>query len=176
METEVIFLSSKTEINVNDSILLSTKKLLGIEPDVTAFDDALILNINTALSILHQLGVGPDGGLNISGEGSTWEELTGGDNRLSMVRTYVHMKVRMMFDPPASSAVMESMENNLKEIEWRILAVLDYGTEGRSPTDECVDEVARAAIREHENNSDIHHTEEDIGKMISDIKVIHGTL
>lgn len=128
--------------DIKSSILLSTKKLLGIEPEMTAFDEALILHINTALSMLYQLGVGPEGGMSISGEGETWDELTGGDNRLSMVKTYVQAKVRLMFDPPASSAVLESMNKLLAETEWRILAVLDYGTGSGGDGSKVIDEAA----------------------------------
>lgn len=162
--------------NVKDSILLSTKKLLGIEPEMTAFDDALILHINTALSVLHQLGVGPEGGICITDGSTTWDELTGGDSRLSMVRTYVQMKVRMMFDPPTSSAVMDSMDKLLKETEWRILAVTDYGTGGSGAGGECVDEVARAEIRAHENDRSIHKNDRDIDNAIGEIKVIRCKL
>lgn len=159
----------------NESILTSVKKVLGIEPEVEAFDDALVMHINTALSVLHQLGVGPKGGLYITDKNTSWNELIGGDNRLSMVKTYIQIKVRLIFDPPSSSSVLDAMERSLKETEWRILAVTDYGM-GEETSQECVDEIARAEIAEHKNDTDIHHTVGDIEKMITDVTTIHATL
>lgn len=109
----------------NDGILVSVKKMLGIEPDVNVFDDTLLAHINTVISVLGQLGVGPEGGLYV-GDKSTWADLIGEDNRLLMAKTYVQTKVRMLFDPPSSSAAMDAADRFLKEMEWRILAVTDY--------------------------------------------------
>lgn len=164
-----------TEVYMADSILDTTKRQLGIEPDVDAFDDALLVDINTALSMLYQLGVGPEGGLYVSDRNVTWDELFDGDNRLSMVKNYVSIKVRELFDPPASSSVSEAMNRVLKEIEWRILAVTDYGPGGGGGT-EVVDEVARAAIRDHANDDSIHQTREDIDARIDNINVIQSKL
>lgn len=113
----------------HESILVSVKKMLGIDPDTDAFDDALLAHINTAISVLGQLGVGPEGGLCVSGKSTSWVDLIGEDNRLSMVKTYVQTKVRILFDPPSSSSAMDAMERFLKEAEWRILAVTDFDTD-----------------------------------------------
>lgn len=115
----------------DDNILVSIKKMLGIEPDVNAFDDTLLAQINTVISVLGQLGVGPESGLYV-GDESTWADLIGEDNRLLMVKTYVQTKVRMLFDPPSSSAAMDAADRFLKETEWRILAVTDYSAGGKS--------------------------------------------
>lgn len=118
------------QANTSDSILQSTKKLLGIEPELTAFDDAIIIHINTALSILSQFGVGTESGMSVTDEKTTWSELIGESASLSLVKTYVQMKVKLMFDPPASSAAIDSINNLLSELEWRIIAVTDYGSGG----------------------------------------------
>lgn len=160
---------------MDDSILISIKKTLGIDADADAFDEALMMHINTALSVLQQLGVGSDGGLCVTDNETTWNELLKGDNRLAMVKTYVQMKVRVLFDPPSSSSVLDAMERNMKETEWRILAVTDYGI-GSSADGQCVDEVARAEIREHKSDNSIHKTDADIDNAIGEIKRIHCKL
>lgn len=106
-----------------DSILISIKKLLGITEDCDSFDGDLILHINTVLAALNQLGVG--NGFFITGEKETWTELLGDDSRLNLVKSYVHLRVKTLFDPPLSSSVSEAIERNIKELEWRILVVTD---------------------------------------------------
>lgn len=110
---------------MNDSILTSIKKLLGITEDCTDFDVDIIMHINTVLAGLNQLNVGAKDGFAISDSSTTWEDFMGGDKRLNLVKSYVHQKVRLMFDPPLSSAVMEAINNSVKELEWRILLVAD---------------------------------------------------
>ena len=102
-----------------ESILISIKKLLGIMPDYTNFDDDIIIHINTAFAMLNQLGVGPKGGFMIVDENSEWKEYTT-KNNLNMVKTYIYLKVRLLFDPPTSTALIESINRTLSEIEWRI--------------------------------------------------------
>lgn len=106
-----------------DSILTSIKKLLGITEDCNSFDGDLILHINTVLAALNQLGVG--NGFSITGDKETWTELLGNDSRLNLVKSYVHLRVKSLFDPPLSSSVSDSIERNIKELEWRILVVAD---------------------------------------------------
>ena len=106
-----------------DSILISIKKLLGITEDCDSFDGDLILHINTVLAARNQLGVG--NGFFITGEKETWTELLGDDSRLNLVKSYVHLRVKTLFDPPLSSSVAEAIDRNIKELEWRILAVTD---------------------------------------------------
>lgn len=131
-----------------ESILGTVKKALGIEQDVDAFDEVLVMHINTALSVLAQLGAGPEDGLYITGNDVTWKQLIGENSLLSLVKTYVCQKVRLIFDPPLTSSVLDAMERSLKEMEWRILAVTDISADSGDVA-ECVDREARAEIAEH---------------------------
>lgn len=110
---------------VTESILDSTKAALGIVPTYDAFDNQLIMYINTAFSTLHQLGVGPDEGFFIEDNTATWTDFLNGKRLLNMVITYVHMSVRLMFDPPANSFVTTAMKEQMKELEWRINVQVD---------------------------------------------------
>lgn len=103
-----------------DSILTSIKKLLGIAEDYEHFDQDLIIHINSVLSVLTQLGVGPSEGFSIEDENATWNDFIPEDKRLSSIRSYVYMKVKLLFDPPLSSSVMESMNRMVSEFEWRL--------------------------------------------------------
>ena len=104
--------------------------------------------VGTALSVLAQLGAGPEDGLYITGNDVTWKQLIGENSLLSLVKTYVCQKVRLIFDPPLTSSVLDAMERSLKEMEWRILAVTDISADSGDVT-ECVDREARAEIAEH---------------------------
>lgn len=104
-----------------DSILTSIKKLLGISEDYEHFDADIIMHINSVLMILTQLGVGPEEGFSIRDKTKTWADFLGEDMALiEGVRSYVYMKVRLMFDPPTSSAAIESMTRLANEFEWRL--------------------------------------------------------
>lgn len=104
-----------------DSILTSIKKLLGIGEDYEHFDADIIMHINSVLMILTQLGVGPAEGFSIQDKTKTWTDFLGDDStQLEGVRSYVYMKVRLMFDPPTSSAAIESMTRLANEFEWRL--------------------------------------------------------
>lgn len=104
---------------VNDSILDTTKKLLGFESDYTAFDLDIITHINTVFFTLQDLGVGPSQGFSITDRDAAWDEFTGLDN-LNAVRSYIFMRVRLMFDPPTSSFHLESLNKQAQEMEWRL--------------------------------------------------------
>lgn len=114
-----------------ESILLSIKKLLGIIDAYTQFDPDLIIYINSAFSILRQLGVGPKEGFFIEDSTATWNDFIQGDPaRLRLVKAYVYMKVRLMFDPPTqSSALLDSMKRQVDEFEWRLNVEVDPGEE-----------------------------------------------
>ena len=103
-----------------DSILQSVKKILGIPESTEAFDPDIMMHINTALSTLTQLGVGPAEGFMIDDETATWESLLDGDPRLNSAKTYVYLRTRMLFDPPSTSFLIEAMDRQIKELEWRI--------------------------------------------------------
>lgn len=107
-----------------DSILTSIKKLLGIPEEQTHFDADLITYINTVFSILNQLGVGPAEGFVISDATSTWNQFLENDIHLEMVKTYMLMRVKVMFDPPSSSYVMEATNHIIEETEFRMMAVI----------------------------------------------------
>lgn len=103
-----------------DSILSSIRKLVGGEEDCDYFDTDLIIHINSVFSILHQLGVGPSGGFSITDESSVWTDFIGNSAVIESVKTYVYLKVKLIFDPPASSAVIESINRTISELEWRL--------------------------------------------------------
>lgn len=104
-----------------DSILTSIKKLIGITKDDTSFDTDIIMFINYAFFVLHQLGVGPKKAFAISDASSTWDEFTNDAEELESVKTYVYLKVKTIFDPPANSALMQSITNTMNELEWRLV-------------------------------------------------------
>lgn len=105
---------------MTDSILNGTKKILGLDPDYTAFDHDVITHINTALGTLNQLGIGPINGFMIDDDEATWDDFLAGDPRLNGVRTYVYLRVRLLFDPPNTSFAITAMQEQVKELEWRL--------------------------------------------------------
>lgn len=108
-----------------DSILTSIKQQLGIIEDYDAFDNELIIHINSVLRILNQMGVGKTG-FNISDSSSTWSDFLGEHEKdLSDVKTYVYLKVRTIWDPPTVGSHVTAMENMIKELEWRINVQID---------------------------------------------------
>jgi hypothetical protein len=105
---------------VNDSILTSTKQALGLAEDYTAFDPDVIMHINSVFSTLNQLGIGPDLGFMIEDKEALWATFLGSDPRLNNVKTYVYLRVRMLFDPPQTGFHTTAMQEQIKELEWRI--------------------------------------------------------
>lgn len=103
-----------------ESILISIKKLLGIVEEYDHFDQDIIMHTNSALSTLTQLGVGPKNGFAIKDCYATWSQFLGDDSRLEFVKTYVYMRVRLAFDPPSSSAMIDAINRQISELEWRI--------------------------------------------------------
>lgn len=112
-----------------DSILDSVKKVLGIPSEYEVFDPDIIMHINTVFFTLSQLGVGPDGGFSISSKSDTWDSYIPEGSNLEAVKSYVYLRVRILFDPPSSSYVLTSMENQIKELEWRLNVEVDRGEE-----------------------------------------------
>lgn len=109
---------------MDHSILEDIKTLIG--PDIDDdFDTDLIIHINTVLGILNQVGVGPTDGFAISGPQETWEQFTGNALLLHEVRSFVYLKVRLMFDPPSSAAAIENMQKLCDELIWRIQVKAD---------------------------------------------------
>ncbi|QDH85243.1 virion structural protein [Gordonia phage Kenosha] len=105
---------------MSESILNSTKKMLGIDADYDAFDMDVILHINGALSTLNQLGLGPEEGFMIEDETAEWGDLLEDDMRLNSVKSLIYLKVRLVFDPPSTSFVLSAMQEQIKELEWRL--------------------------------------------------------
>lgn len=119
---------------VEDSILKTTKKFLGIGADYTAYDMDITLHINSVFSILQQLGVGPDEGFSIEDDTATWDEYLTGDLALNAVKSYMYFRVRMMFDPPATSFAMDAMTKQYQEMEWRLNVVVENERNAETPT------------------------------------------
>lgn len=105
---------------MSDSILTSTKKVLGVDDAYTAFDVDILMHINTVLATLNQLGIGPDAGFMIEDKAATWADFLGTDLRLNPVKSYVYLRVRMLFDPPTTSFLINAMNEQVKELEWRL--------------------------------------------------------
>lgn len=110
-----------------DSILTSIKKLLGISEDYTQFDNDIIMHINTVFMNLTQLGVGPAEGFSIEDNSTDWTEFIDIENnaQLHAVKTYVYLKVKLLFDPPLSSSVIEATDRQIAELEWRLNAAVE---------------------------------------------------
>ena len=108
---------------MDDSILNSVKHMLGSCDDY--FDSDLITFINGVFSTLMQLGVGPKTGFSISGSDETWSSYTESKPELAMVKTYVYTKVRLRFDPPQGSSVLQLMQQDANELEWRLNVATD---------------------------------------------------
>lgn len=108
-----------------ESILTSIKLLLGITEDYDYFDAQIITHINSVFMILTQLGVGPPEGFIINDKSNTWNEFMPDGKNLELVKSYVHLKVRTLFDPPSSSVVMESTNRMINEFEWRLNAAAE---------------------------------------------------
>lgn len=109
-----------------DSILTSVKKMLGITEEYKHFDPDLIMHINSVFTILWQLGVGPAKGFSISDAEATWDDFEISEvDQLEMVKSYMYAKVRLIFDPPTSGIVMESLKRITDEFEWRMNVAVD---------------------------------------------------
>lgn len=105
---------------MTDSILNSIKKLLGFEPEYTAFDTDITIHINSAFSVLHSLGACPPDGFMITGAEETWTSFLEDTQHVFMVKSYVYLKVRLIFDPPATSFAIAAYQKQIDEFEWRL--------------------------------------------------------
>lgn len=112
-----------------ESILTSIKLLLGITEDYEHFDNQIVTHINSVLMVLTQLGVGPPEGFIVKDKSDTWNEFIPDGKNLELIKSYVHLKVKLLFDPPSSSVVMESMNRMISEFEWRINAAVESSTQ-----------------------------------------------
>ena len=107
------------------SILTSIKKMLGVAEDYTEFDEDIITHINSVFLNLTQLGVGPEEGFMIQDDTTVWEDFIDDSIRLQAVKTYMYLKVKLLFDPPLSSSVTESFTRMIAELEWRLNVAVD---------------------------------------------------
>ena len=112
----------------NNSILDSIKKLLGLSAQYTEFDADITIHINSVFSILQQLGVGPEEGFKLTDSDQTWDEFIGDNSNINDVITYVYLKVRLLFDPPTNSSILNAQKELIKELEWRLNVAVDDGT------------------------------------------------
>jgi hypothetical protein len=110
---------------MDDSILTSIKKLLGIAEEYEHFDADLIMDINSVFSILTQLGVGPVSGFVIEDKSAKWSSYTEDEIKYALVKSYIYLKVKLLFDPPLSSAVMECCRLQISEYEWRLNVMVE---------------------------------------------------
>lgn len=102
------------------SILDDVKKVLGLDSSYTPFDADVTMHINTVLAVLSDLGLGSDGGMSIADNTVTWTNLFGNDPTINYVKSYTYMRVKMMFDPPQTSFVIDAYRKQIEELEWRI--------------------------------------------------------
>lgn len=110
---------------MNESILTSVKKLLtGLTENDTAFDLDIIMHINSVFSILNQLGVG-NPGFTINDKTAVWSDFLGSDDHLELIKSYMVLKVRQLFDPPSTGPIVEAINKQLSELEWRINVAAD---------------------------------------------------
>ena len=107
------------------SILTSIKKLLGVAEDYAEFDEDIMTHINSVFLNLTQLGVGPEEGFMIKDDTAVWEDFINNSVQLQAVKTYVYLKVKLLFDPPLSSSVTESINRMIAELEWRLNVAVD---------------------------------------------------
>lgn len=108
---------------MTNSILNSTKKVLGIDASYTVFDVDVLMHINSVFSTLNQLGLGPVAGFSIEDAVPTWSDFIGADDRLSSVKSLMYLKVRLLFDPPTTSFHIAAMKEQIQELEWRLNVV-----------------------------------------------------
>ena len=108
-----------------DSILNDIKKLLGIDAEDHTFDQDVIIFINSAISKLTQLGVGPKDGFQIANESATWSDLLGDFKNLDGAKDYIYIDVRLIFDPPSNAFVVNAYKDMQNELAWRLSVVVD---------------------------------------------------
>lgn len=105
----------------NDSILISMSRLLGIDGGMDQhFNTDLVIHINTIFNTLCQLGVGPEKGYVITGIDEVWGDFLGGSIKLESVKSYIYLRLRLLFDPPTNSFLLDSIKEQINELEWRL--------------------------------------------------------
>lgn len=129
-----------------DSILDSTKKILGLAADYTPFDLDIITHINATFSVLNQLGIGPEDGFLIEDNGPTWNDYSVPAVQRNLVRSYVYLKVRLLFDPPTTSYLIESMNRQISEFEWRLSTLREVDKWEEEQLEEALDEEGELVV------------------------------
>lgn len=112
---------------MEESIILTIKKMLGLGVDYDVFDMDIMIHINMVFNILNQIGVGPKEGFAVKNYNDTWQDYLGDSRKLEMVKTYIYLKVRQIFDPGTSSALNNAIEAQISELEWRLSVQVDPG-------------------------------------------------
>ena len=107
------------------SVLNTIKQMIGIHPDYKQFDNAITGHINSVLMILRQLGIGPETPKSVTSDLDTWENIIGDVSNIEAVKTYMALKVQLLFDPPSSSFVLEAKNRQAAELEWRLNVQVD---------------------------------------------------
>lgn len=111
-----------------ESILTSIKKLLGIAEEYEHFDADLIIHINSVFLVLTQIGVGPSDGFMITDSNANWNDFVPDDvKKMQAVKIYVYLKVKLLFDPPSNSTLVESTKELIREYEWRLNHAAEFG-------------------------------------------------
>lgn len=105
---------------MEESILKTIKQLVGCPDDFEQFDLDLTIHINSSFATLTHLGIGPKEGYRITGVDNVWSEFEDDPQKLSLIKDYVYIKTRLLFDPPTNGSLMDSLTEQLKEMEWRL--------------------------------------------------------
>lgn len=108
-----------------DSILNSIKKMLGIEPEYEHFDPVIQMHINSAFTVLQQIGVGPSSGYHITGATETWTDFVGSRTDIEAIKTYTYLKTQLLFDPPQMGYLVDAISKQIVELEWRLNVQVD---------------------------------------------------
>lgn len=109
-----------------ESILTSVKKLLGIAEEYTQFDTDIIIHINTIFMALQQIGIGPKDGFSITDENDLWTDFMEDSILLNSVKTYMYLRVKLLFDPPLTSSTVDSFNKLISELEFRMNSKAEY--------------------------------------------------
>lgn len=115
---------------LDSSILYTIKKMIGPSYDEDSFDTDIIIHINSCFTTLRQLGVGPKDGYRIDGSDNIWSEFVTDTQMLDSVKTYIYLKVKMVFDPPLNASLIESFNTQIKELEWRLNVSVESDPKG----------------------------------------------
>lgn len=116
-------------MDITESVLTSIKKMLGIVEEYENFDSDLIMHINSVFSILTQLGVGPSKGFMIQDKSTAWKDFILDEAQFMLAKSYMYLKVKLLFDPPLGSAVIECYNKQISEYEWRLNVAAENGAE-----------------------------------------------